>query len=98
LNGRRHDLYDLSLYLVLLYEAPHVVQRSTRLRNLWTAPREAVRAWLSTERTLKVIDAALDRAVGALHHKAQGFEVQLSDFGPARLHKREAFRFFRRKL
>ena len=30
LNGRRHDLYDLSLYLVLLYEAPHVVRRSTR--------------------------------------------------------------------
>src|SRR4029453_7261276 len=29
LNGRRHDLYDLSLYLVLLYEAPHVLRRST---------------------------------------------------------------------
>ena len=50
LNGRRHDLYDLSLYLVLLYEAPHVVQRSTRLRGLWRAPREALRAWLSTDR------------------------------------------------
>ena len=35
LNDRRHDLYDLSLYLVILYEAPHVVQRSTRLRGLW---------------------------------------------------------------
>ena len=50
LNGRRHDLYDLSLYLVLLYEAPHVVRRSTRLRGFWQAPREALRAWLSTDR------------------------------------------------
>ena len=31
LNGRRDDLYDLSLYLVLLYEAPHVARRSTEL-------------------------------------------------------------------
>ena len=95
LNDRRHDLYDLSLYLVILYEAPHVVQRSTRLRGLWKGPREALRTWLSTDRTLKLIDTELDRAVGTLHHKAQGFEVQISDFGPARLQKREAFRFFR---
>ena len=95
LNDRRHDLYDLSLYLVILYEAPHVVQRSTRLRGLWKGPREALRAWLSTDRTLKLIETELDRAVGTLHHKAQGFEVQISDFGPARLQKREAFRFFR---
>jgi len=42
LNDRRHDLYDLSLYLVVLYEAPHVVQRSTRLRGLWKGPRSRV--------------------------------------------------------
>ena len=59
------------------------------------APREALRAWLSTDRTLKLVESELDRAIGTLHHKAQGFEVQISDFGPARLQKREAFRFFR---
>ena len=49
----------------------------------------------STDRTLKLIDTELDRAVGTLHHKAEGFEVQIGDCGLARLHKREAFRFFR---
>ena len=51
LNGRRHDLYDLSLYLVLLYEAPHVVQTQHRAcAACGQAPREALRAWLSTDR------------------------------------------------
>ena len=49
LNGRRDDLYDLSLYLVLLYEAPHVARRSTELRRVWQAPRQALRAWLSPD-------------------------------------------------
>ncbi len=95
LNGRREDLYDLSLYLVLLYEAPHVARRSTELRRVWQAPREALRAWLSTEHTLHFLASELDRAIGTLHHKAQGFEVQISDFGPSRLGKQDAFRFFR---
>ena len=30
LNGRRQDLYDLSLCLVLLLEAPHVVSEGPR--------------------------------------------------------------------
>jgi type IV secretion/conjugal transfer VirB4 family ATPase len=95
LNSRRHDLYDLSLYLVLLYEAPHVARRSTELRGIWRAPRQALHAWLSTNQTVHLLASELDRAVGALQHKAQGFEVQISDFGPARLNKAEAFRFFR---
>jgi hypothetical protein len=59
---------------------------------------DAIRAWLSTDQTLTLIESELDRAVGTLHHKAQGFEVQISDFGPARLRKQEAFRFFRELL
>jgi type IV secretion system protein VirB4 len=95
LNERRHDLYDLSLYLVLLYEAPHVVRRSTELRGVWRAPGEAFRAWLSPDHALRLLESELDRAIGTLHHKAQAFEVQLSEFGPVRLAKQEAFRFFR---
>src|SRR5687767_10529949 len=98
LNGRRQDLYDLSLYLVLLYEAPHVARRSTELRPLWQAPRQALHAWLSTDHTLQLLGSELDRAIGTLHHKAQGFEVQISDFGPSRLSKQDAFRFFRELL
>src|SRR5688572_7398418 len=95
LNARRHELYDLSLYLVLLYEAPHVVRRSTELRNAWRAPRQALQAWLSTDKTLELLESELDRAIGTLQHKAQGFEVQISDLGPRRLAKADAFRFFR---
>src|SRR5262245_24774991 len=98
LNGRRKDLYDLSLYLVLLYEAPHVLRGSTRLHGLWTAPRQAMRAWLSSDHAIQMIESELDRAIGTLQHKADGFEVQLSDFGPERLLKPEAFRFFRELL
>jgi type IV secretion/conjugal transfer VirB4 family ATPase len=95
LNARRHELYDLSLYLVLLYEAPHVVRRSTELRNAWRAPRQALQAWLSTDKTLELLESELDRAIGTLEHKAQGFEVQISDLAPRRLAKADAFRFFR---
>lgn len=96
LNSRRHDLYELALFLVLVYEAPTVVRSSTSLRRPWRAPREALQDWLSTRRTFGLIEAELDRAVVNLHHKAQAFEVQLSDFGLQRLSKPEAFHFFRK--
>ncbi|MEQ1574919.1 MAG: FtsK/SpoIIIE domain-containing protein [Vicinamibacterales bacterium] len=95
LNDRRGDLYDLSLYLVLLYEAPHVARRSSTLRGLWRSPKEAFRSWFSTDRTVRLLEAELDRAIGALRQKSEGFEVQIGEFGPRRLIKQEAFRFFR---
>ena len=98
LNGRRQDLYDLSLYLVLLYEAPHVVRRRTEIRRFWQAPGEALRAWLSKDQALQLLESELDRAIGTLHHKAQAFEVQIGEFGPVRLEKSAAFRFFRELL
>ena len=98
LNRRRQDLYDLSLYLVLIYEAPHAHRRSTELRSFWSAPRESFSAWLSSDRTLRLLESELDRAIGALHQKAESFEVQISDFGSARLVKQDAFRFFRELL
>jgi type IV secretion system protein TrbE len=95
LNDRRHALYTCALYLVLLYEAPAVIRTSAPLRHVTRAPREALRSWLSTRRTLTLIDSELDRAIAALHHKAQAVEVQLQEVGLERLAKREAFRFFR---
>jgi type IV secretion system protein VirB4 len=95
LNGRRQDLYDLALYLVLLYEAPTVARTSTQLRHLWRAPGQAVRAWLSAGHTVALLETELDRAIATLHHKAEAFEVQLSDARPRRLANDEAFRFFR---
>ena len=95
LNGRQRDLYRLELYLVLMYEPPTIVRTSTRLRNLTRSPREALRGWLSTRQAVAVLESELNRAIATLHHKAHAFEVQLSDFGPRRLTKPEAFRFFR---
>ena len=69
---------------MLLYEAPHVVRTSTELRASWRAPGEALRAWLSPDHDLRLLEAELDRAIGTLHHKAQAFEVQVSEFGLAR--------------
>ena len=95
LNGRRSELYDLALYFVLVYEWPTAVRTSTRLRHFWRAPKEAFLAWLSTRHTVTLLEAELDRSIATLHDKAQAFEVQLSDIGPERLSKADAFRFFR---
>jgi len=98
LNGRRQELYDLSLYLVLLYEAPHVLRRSTKLQQLWTEPLQAIREWLSTDHAITMIESELDRATATLQHKAEALEVQISDVSPERLRKTDAFRFFRKLL
>lgn len=99
LNTRREELYDLDLYLVLVYEGLRSPATSTRLRGLWRDPRAALRQWLSSTAVLKLLDADLDRAVAQLHHKAAAFEVQLADsVRPTRLGKADAFRFFRRLL
>jgi len=98
LNERREDLYDLALYWVLMYETSLVSRGSTHLRQFWSAPGDAIRGWLSTSRTFTALESGLNRATAALHQKAQGFEVQLSDLGPERLAKREAFHFFRQLL
>jgi type IV secretion system protein VirB4 len=95
LNGRRHQLSTIRLYLVLLYEAPHVARRFTTLRRLWQGPRAAFRAWLSLEAATRLVESELDQAIGTLYHKAQAFEVQVSEWGLRRLPKADAFRFFR---
>jgi len=98
LNDRRDRLYEFALYMVLLYEPPAAALRSTQLRQLGRAPRKRVQTWLSTSRTVELLEADLDRAVVALNQKAQAFEVQLSDLSPERLSKGDAFHFFRRLL
>ena len=51
-------------------------------------PAQALRGWLSPDHALQLLESELDRAIGTLHHKAQAFEVQLGDFGPARSRRR----------
>ena len=45
---------------------------------------------------MTLLETELERALATVHDKAQAFEIQLSDFGPQRLAKADAFRFFRR--
>lgn len=95
LNERRHELYRIDHFLVLLYEPPTEARTSTTLRRAWRAPREALRDCLSSRRTCALLETELDRAIGTLHHKAKAVEVQLADCGLRRLGKSEAFQFFR---
>lgn len=95
LNEHRLDLFQLAQYVVLLLEAPTRAQTSTKLQGLWREPREAVRRWLSTHHALRLIEADLDAALNRLHHQAESFESQLTDFGLVRLSPSQAFRFFR---
>jgi len=97
LNEHRDELYEVELYLVLVYEGVHKRHTSTRLRGLFRNPRTALREWLSTSTVLTLLEADFDRVVAHLHQKATAFEVQLADsVRPTRLGKAEAFRFFRR--
>jgi type IV secretion system protein VirB4 len=96
LNGRRSDLCRLELFQVLLYEPPARARARTSLSRLWREPAQALRGWLSTANTLRLIDTEIQAAVDTLHHKAELFETQLADLAPQRLSRREAFRFLRR--
>ncbi|MBI4263804.1 MAG: hypothetical protein HY657_05485 [Acidobacteria bacterium] len=98
LNDRRRELYDIALYLVLVYEGLGRHRRmSTRLQAFWREPRRALREWLSTETTFTFVGTELDRAIARLYQKAAAFEVLLADsIRPTRLDKTQAFRFFRR--
>ena len=95
LNDRRRDLYRLAQYVVLLHEPVLQARASTRLERIRREPREALRRWLSTQRSLTLLESELDHAVGVLEHKAETFESQLADFGLLRLGRTDAFRFFR---
>ena len=95
LNAGRQALFEIDLYLALVYEPRAASRTTTELRDVWRQPAHALRRWLSTPRSLSLVEAELDRAIGVLHHHAQAFEVQMADFGPTRLSKADAFRFFR---
>jgi hypothetical protein len=95
LNERRHELFQIAQYVVLLRETAAQGQVSTRLHGLWQQPREALRRWLSTHHALKMLESELDDAIDRLLHQAEAFESQLADFGLARLSRSDAFRFFR---
>ena len=95
LNARRDSLYEIAQYLVLIYDGlpRHIGIGLSALRQ----PRRTIREQFSTMAAASFLETELDRAVAHLHQTAAAFEVQLADtITPARLHKCDAFRFFRR--
>ena len=84
LNDRRHELYDLgALPGPRSTRPPDAVARSTRLRRALARAARALSApgCRPTRHAARCSRRELDRAIGTLHHKADAFEVQLSDFG-----------------
>jgi type IV secretion system protein VirB4 len=98
LNSRRAELYDLVTYVVLMYEPSIPARSGIGLAAFCRSPREVLARGFSTPRTIALLESELDRALGTLSHKAGAFEAQLADFGPRRLSRHEAFRFFRELL
>jgi len=74
LNARRDELYEVDLYLVLVYEGIRKRPTSTRLERLFRNPQRALREWLSTETVFHLVEDDLNRAVVQLHQKAAAFE------------------------
>jgi type IV secretion system protein VirB4 len=95
LNGRRAELYDLATYLVLLYEPLRPAPPGVGLAAWCRSPREVLARRFSRSRTITLLESALHRALSTLYRKAGAFEAQLAEFGPRRLSRQEAFRFFR---
>ena len=98
LNARGRDLYEIDLFLVLVYEGlrPRWITR-THLQGVLRHPVQAVREWLSPPSVLNVVEADLEHAIAQLLQKAGAFEVLLAQSpGLERLSKTETFRFFRR--
>jgi type IV secretion/conjugal transfer VirB4 family ATPase len=100
MNARRAELYEIDLFLVLLYEGVRSRSaRSSRLQGLVRDPRRGLREWLSSTAAVQLLEGDIDRAIAQLYHKATAFEVQLVDsLAPTRLDKAHAFRFLRRLL
>jgi type IV secretion system protein VirB4 len=96
LNDRRDDLYQIGLYMVLVYEGMQRRGATSRLKGTLEHPRRALREWLSVAGVLELLDADLSKAVQHLHTKCAALEVQLADsVRLTRLPKNDAFQFLR---
>jgi type IV secretion system protein VirB4 len=67
LNERRDDLYDIALYMVLVYEGIQRRGTTSRLQGTLRHPRRALREWLSVSGVLELLEADLAQAVQHLH-------------------------------
>jgi len=103
LNEKADSLYALKIYYVLLMEG--LRPKKAFLRTLAESKREPRRAWnelrafLSTQKQVLLMDSEIARARAVLEQKARSFVLQVSDFLPVQiLPKQEAFQVLKRIL
>ncbi len=98
--SKADTLFELELYLVILYEG-WTSRRSWwgRLAALAAAPHTAARDLFSQRAVSALMRDQLTRALAQLYQKAQAFTTQLADVvAPALLSKADAFQVLRRLL
>jgi type IV secretion/conjugal transfer VirB4 family ATPase len=100
LKNKQTELYAVEHYLVVLADAPTDAETwRTGLQRALRAPVGKIREWLSPSRTVRRLDADLDRRSLQLRDKVDAFVLQLKDtLRPRLLSKVDAFAFFRRLL
>jgi type IV secretion system protein TrbE len=97
LQARADRLFELDLYLVVVYDGLPKGRRAGRPATLGQVA--ALRERLSMRQLTASMASQLTRAVAELHQKSQAFVAQLVDTtAPRRLEKADAFRFFRQLL
>ncbi len=93
-------LYGLEIYFAVVHEAPRRAASLGQRASAFAAnPAEAIRAALSTENRIAILDQEIERARELLTNKVTTFAAQLSDFIKiGTLDKGRAFGFLRRLL
>jgi type IV secretory pathway VirB4 component len=103
LKAKADSLYSLEIYYAVLYEGFRHQQRLvSSLGKLASEPHEGwreLRACLSTQKQVLLIDSEMERARAALLGKVRAFILHVDDFLPAGiLPKEQAFRCLKRIL
>jgi type IV secretion/conjugal transfer VirB4 family ATPase len=100
LDAKADNLYELEIYFVIIYEGSRQEQMlADQFRLALRHPISALKAFFSTDVTIRLIEEAIERGEQILLNKVNGFIVQMRDTVPLRLAtKQEAFTFYRRLL
>jgi type IV secretion/conjugal transfer VirB4 family ATPase len=103
LKAKADSLYSLEIYYAVLYEGFRHQQRLvSSLGKLASEPHEGwreLRACLSTQKQVLLMDSEMERARAALLGKVRAFILHVDDFLPAGiLPKEQAFRLLKRIL
>jgi type IV secretion system protein VirB4 len=93
LRSKSSQLFSLSIYYVVLFEASRFGNSILAARKNPRMALEEIRAWFCTQTRMVLLDRELIKARSVLLQKVGGFLLQVADFLPIRLlDKQDAFR------